>query len=240
MNVTITNHTGDRYLLQVGGLVYPLDSRAHQQLRLSVPDETHFFLVNQEKNYVHISLLDIAFGLFFGNSTQTQLCCDYAFAVKKMDSDDVHVAIEPNHYIPVGEHYIFSAAYVRSPNALVADLGYTMPQRERIRKKHFCKHFFITSLWPVAVLLIALCFILSSEWMMLLLPLLAAWLIGFGGPAVYAVSGFHNMTNPAVIDETLKKRAYEERARIGSPEAARDRRVDNLLDKVLVNSNDYP
>jgi len=234
MNISIDNNTGERCLLHVGEATYPLDNKAHRHLHLTVPDETQFRLENKGKNYVRLDLLDIAFGLFFGNSMQTQLCCDYAFAVKKMDRDFVHLSLESNKWAPAGNRYVFPAAYVQSQDALVADLGYTMPQRAQIKKKHFCKHLFGTSLWPVAAGLIALCFVLSSEWIMLLLPLLAVWALMFGGPALLAISGFNDATNPETVEQELLRRAYEERHHIEHPPTATEKAIGNILDKLFV------
>lgn len=193
------NDTKYNYRAIINDIEY--DLRKGTNIEVEDKENTKVLLMCQGKSSVHINILDLLLGVFFGDSTVTMLYADYYFETEKSDS----ITIKCNDW---NEREQFSV-YACYADAGVTKESYEITNLEKIKKKHTLLHLFVTSLFPVGIILLLLCFILSPPYPFILL--FAIWFFIFGLPSLKEIKRFKKETTNEYINQMLCERAVMRR-----------------------------
>lgn len=195
------NDTSYRYKAVINGKEYNFDKKT--QLDLDCSDCEKIVLKCRNKSTVHLDWMAIILGVFFGDSTVAMLYCDYSFEIQ--NCDDTIISIKNNDWHPreqLGIHSCYADADVTGEE-------YTVPDISKIKRKHRNLHLFVSSLFPVGIILLILCFFFSPPALFILLFLI--WLFVFAVPSIKEIKRFKKATAQNTLNQTLYKYANERR-----------------------------
>lgn len=209
------------YVAIVNGAEYCLNKKS--SINIELESDFDIIIKRTDKDYVHLNFLDIILGVFFGDSTITKINTEYHFSV---DKDCDLVTIKDNSWTP-REQLTINACYADSA---VVNESYTMPNIEKVRKKHRRLHLFVTSLFPVYFVLIFLCFI-TQPITLWIIALVLLFLV-FGMPSVKEIKRFKKATAPDYVNNKLCEYA-DERRRKGADYNEDTSKTGKLINKAL-------
>ncbi|MCM1115554.1 MAG: PRA1 family protein [Clostridium sp.] len=220
------NDTSHSYKAIINGKEYAFNKK--ESINFDCTEETKVVLKCTNKSSVHLNWIDMILGVFFGDSTVTMLYCDYAFQIQ--NSDDADVTIKNNDWHP-REQLGIMACYA---DADVTGEEYLVPDISKIKRKHKNLHLFVSSLFPIGIILFILCFLFSPP--VLFILLFAIWLFIFGVPSIKEIKRFKKAVNQEYMNKTLCGYARERRAggtRYDETTSKIGRMTDKLLNKMF-------
>lgn len=207
MNLTLINDTSYNYTLKINNKEYEFDRK--KAVTIDYNDNDKISLISNNKSSVHLNILDIILGVFLGDSTITNLYCNYDFSIHSKDNNNVTITISYNDWNP-REQLKLSACYAKSENVLITKEKYSISKLDKVRKKHKRLHLFVTSLFPVALIELILCFFLSPPILPILL--LFIWAFVFGVPSIKEIKRFNEAVDEELVNNKLSEYASNRRA----------------------------
>lgn len=196
----IKNEAFNDYIVTINSIDYQL--KKSTSINVDIDKGTEILVKCTSKDSVHIDIFDLLLGVFFGDSTITLLYASYRFTV---NDDYETITLKENKWNP-RQQISIKACYT---DVAVSNESYFIPNINRTKKKHFRLHLFVTSLFPVALVLILLCFLFDATYLFLLF--LAFWFLIFGLPSFKEIKRFKKVTEPSLVNEKLCAYACERR-----------------------------
>lgn len=216
------NNSSNRYTAIINGKPCNFDRKA--VLEFDYTKNMYITLKSQNCSTIHLNWIDMILGLFSGDCTVTILRPDYKFKID--DNSSETITIKDNNW-NVKEQLSYNACYA---DGNISDEEYIISDMEKIRKKHKNFHLFLTSLFPVGLISLILCFVTS--YFEIFAIIFAAWLLIFGIPSVKETIKFKQLTKTDRMNQKLCAFAVERRN--GSPYPDVDEsKSGKLINKII-------
>lgn len=198
----IYNSTLYNYRAIINGAEYDLKGRT--SINFNCEDNTRVELIALNKSSVHMDWLQIILlQMLFGSTTLTMLYTNYSFVIN--DSSVDKITLGCNDWSP-REQISIKACYADSN---VSNEAYSLPQLDKVRKKHKLLHSFVSNALPIGIIELFLCFFTDPPY--LFIVLLAFWLIMFEIPSLKEIKRFKSLMNIGYLNEKLCEYAISRR-----------------------------
>lgn len=223
----IHNKTWYKYKAYINGREYYLDKKA--TIEFDGRGRTSVYLKCLNKSSVHMNWLELLIlGGFLGDCTSAKLYYDYSFQVE--NCSEATITLDFNIWNP-REQVSIRSCY---SDIDVLNESYVMPNFQKIAKKHTRFHMFVSSLLPIGILLLVLCFLFTNP--ILFIVLFALWLLIFGLPSFKEIKRFEEFTNQDYVIQTLCRYANERRKNkyfISEDTSKRGKFFENIIGKMF-------
>ena len=198
----LNNSTLYNYRAIIDNKEYELKGRT--TIEFDCSENTKVELINLNKSSVHMDWLQIILlQMLFGSTTLTKIYTNYSFVIN--DTSIETIKLDYNDWSP-REQIDISSCYA---HANVSDESYSLPQLEKIRKKHKSLHLFVSNALPIGIAVLVLCFFTDPPYLFLLL--FALWLIVFEIPSLKEIKRFKELMVPSYLNEKLCEYANSRR-----------------------------
>lgn len=198
----LNNSTLYNYCAIIDGREYELKGRT--TIEFDCTENTKVELINLNKSSVHMDWLQIILlQMLFGSTTLTKIYTNYSFVIN--DTSIETIKLDYNDWSP-REQIDIKSCYA---HANVSDESYSLPQLEKIRKKHKSLHLFVSNALPIGIAVLVLCFFTDPPYLFLLL--FALWLIVFEIPSLKEIKRFKELMKPSYLNEKLCEYANRRR-----------------------------
>lgn len=154
----------------------------------------------------------------------TILYPDYSF--KAFNNNNETIIINDNNW-HLREQLSFNACYAEGE---IADEKFTISDLQKTRKKHRNLHLFLTSLFPVGLIILLLCFFLESQGVLIFLFII--WALVFEIPSIKEICKFSKNTDIAFMNQKLCEYADKRRKGIKCPDTGNSK-SGKLISKIL-------
>lgn len=189
----IYNNTSYKYKAIIDGKEYDFNQKS--TLSFDCREHVQVVLKCRNRSSVHLNWLDIIIGVFFGDSTVATLYCDYSFQIQ--DCNECTITINSKAWNPreqLGIYYCYADTNITNENYIVSDIS-------RIKRKHRNLHLFVSSLLPVGIVFLILCFLTNQPAIFIIL--FVFWLLIYGLPGIKEIKRFKKDTEPEYINQKL-------------------------------------
>lgn len=181
------------------------DFKKDATIELENTETTRVQLKCLEKSSVHLDWLSIIFlHYFFGSTTLTNIYADYSFEIENDINETVE--IKYNDWCPREQINIKSCF----ANADVINEEYTLPQLDRVKKKHLLLHLFVSSAPLLGIACLVLAFLTDPP--VLFIVLFFVWLLIFELPSLKEIKRFKQVMKPDYLNEKMCEYAVKSRA----------------------------
>lgn len=198
----LQNSTLYNYRATIDNKEYEL--KGNSSIEFDCAQNTKVELTNLNKSSVHMDWIQIILlQMLFGSTTLTKIYTNYSFVINDTSVDTIN--LEYNNWSP-REQIDISSCYA---HANVSDESYSLPQLEKIRKKHKSLHLFVSNALPLGIAVLVLCFFTDPPYLFLLL--FALWLIVFEIPSLKEIKRFKELMKPSYLNEKLCEYANRRR-----------------------------
>lgn len=198
----LNNSTLYNYCAIIDGREYEL--KGNSSIEFDCAQNTKVELINLNKSSVHMDWLQIILlQMLFGSTTLTKIYTNYSFVIN--DTSIETIKLDYNDWSP-REQIDIKSCYA---HANVSDESYSLPQLEKIRKKHKSLHLFVSNALPIGIAVLVLCFFTDPPYLFLLL--FALWLIVFEIPSLKEIKRFKELMVPSYLNEKLCEYANRRR-----------------------------
>lgn len=197
------NSTSYSYLAIIDGREYELKGRT--TIEFDCAQNTKVELRSLNKSSVHMDWIEIlCFQMFLGSTTLTKIHTDYSFVINDTSIDTIK--INNNDWSP-REQVNIKSCYA---DTNVSEEIYSLPQLDRVRKKHKMLHLFISNAFPLGIAALVMCFFTDPPYLFIIL--FAIWLLIFEIPSLKEIKRFKQLMKPSYLNEKLCEYANSRRA----------------------------
>ena len=198
----LNNSTLYNYRAIIDNKEYELKGRT--TVEFDCTENTKVELINLNKSSVHMDWLQIILlQMLFGSTTLTKIYTNYSFVIN--DTSIETIKLEYNDWSP-REQIDIKSCYAK---ANVSEELYTLPQLDKVRKKHKRLHLFVSNALPIGIAALVMCFITDPPYLFVLL--FALWLIVFEIPGLKEIKRFKELMVPSYLNEKLCEYANSRR-----------------------------
>lgn len=198
----LNNSTLYNYRATIDNKEYEL--KGNSSIEFDCAQNTKVELINLNKSSVHMDWIQIILlQMLFGSTTLTKIYTNYSFVIN--DTSIETIKLDYNDWSP-REQIDIKSCYA---HANVSDESYSLPQLEKIRKKHKSLHLFVSNALPIGIAVLVLCFFTDPPYLFLLL--FALWLIVFEIPSLKEIKRFKELMVPSYLNEKLCEYANSRR-----------------------------
>lgn len=198
----LQNSTLYNYRATIDNKEYEL--KGNSSIEFDCAQNTKVELINLNKSSVHMDWIQIILlQMLFGSTTLTKIYTNYSFVIN--DTSIETIKLDYNDWSP-REQIDIKSCYA---HANVSDESYSLPQLEKIRKKHKSLHLFVSNALPIGIAVLVLCFFTDPPYLFLLL--FALWLIVFEIPSLKEIKRFKELMKPSYLNEKLCEYANRRR-----------------------------
>lgn len=198
----LQNSTLYNYRATIDNKEYEL--KGNSSIEFDCAQNTKVELINLNKSSVHMDWIQIILlQMLFGSTTLTKIYTNYSFVIN--DTSIETIKLDYNDWSP-REQIDIKSCYA---HANVSDESYSLPQLEKIRKKHKSLHLFVSNALPIGIAVLVLCFFTDPPYLFLLL--FALWLIVFEIPSLKEIKRFKELMVPSYLNEKLCEYANSRR-----------------------------
>ncbi|MGN0535113.1 MAG: hypothetical protein ACI4IR_03830 [Eubacterium sp.] len=181
------------------------DFKKDATIELEHTKNTRIQLKCLEKSSVHLDWLSIIFlHYFFGSTTLTNIYTDYSFEIENDINETIE--IKYNDWCPREQINIKSCF----ADADVINEEYTLPQLDRVKKKHLLLHLFVSSAPLLGIACLVLVFLTDPP--ALFIVLFFIWLLMFEIPGHKEIKRFKQVMKPEYLNEKMCEYAVKSRA----------------------------
>ena len=196
------NSTLYNYRAIIDGSEYELKGRT--TIEFDCTENTKVELINLNKSFVHMDWLQIILlQMLLGSTTLTKIYTNYSFVINDISIETIK--LNYNDWSPRDQISINSCYATTNVDEEV----YSLPELERVRKKHKRLHLFISNALPLGITLLALCFLSDPPYLFLLLFML--WLIVFEIPSLKEIKRFKELMKSSYLNAKLCEYANSRR-----------------------------
>ena len=184
----LNNSTLYNYRAIIDNKEYELKGRT--TIEFDCTENTKVELINLNKSSVHMDWLQIILlQMLFGSTTLTKIYTNYSFVIN--DTSIETIKLEYNDWSP-REQIDIKSCYAK---VNVCEELYTLPQLDKVRKKHKRLHLFVSNALPIGIATLVMCFITDPPYLFVLL--FALWLIVFEIPSLKEIKRFKELMVPS-------------------------------------------
>lgn len=196
------NSTLYNYRAIIDGCEYELKGRT--AIEFDCTQNTKVELINLNKASVHMDWIEIiCFQMFLGSTTLSKIYTNYSFVINDTSIDTIK--LDYNDWSP-REQINIKSCYAQ---ANVSQESYSLPELEKVRKKHKLLHLFVSNALPVGIAALVMCFFTDPPYLFIIL--FALWSLVFEIPSLKEIKRFKELMKPSYLNEKLCEYANSRR-----------------------------